>query len=100
MIARHRRKALEALDTDRGMAQLSQCFEIAAGTAAQIENRERRLSYNVAQQGLDILADGVSAGAFPERVGTLAVAIERTGDDRCHRVGPQLDLHGSNRLVF
>ena len=76
------------------MAQLGQGLEIAAGTAAQIEYRERRFALDVAQQGLDILADVVIARAFPECVGALAVAVERTGDDRRHRVGLQLDLHG------
>ena len=93
MIARHRREALDSIDADRRMAQLGKSSQVAAGPAAQVENRERRLALDASQQGVDILADVVIARAFPERVGAFLIVIERTGDDRGHCVGQKLGLH-------
>src|SRR5437868_10374994 len=93
IIARHRREALDSIDADRRMAQLSESSQVAAGPAAQVENREWRLALDASQQGLDILADVVIARAFPERVGAFLIVVERTGDDRGHCVGRKLGLH-------
>src|SRR5258708_6455875 len=75
------------------MTQLGQGSEVAAGSAAEVENRERRLALDGSQQGLDVLADVVIARAFPERVGAFVIVVEGTGDDRGHFVGRKLGLH-------
>src|SRR6266550_5932645 len=93
MIARHRREALDSINADRRMAQLGESSQVAAGPAAQVEDREWRLAFDRSQQGLDVLADIVIARAFPECVGAFLIVVERTGDDRGHCVGRKLGLH-------
>src|ERR1700682_6457110 len=75
------------------MAQLGEGSKVAAGPAAQVENRERRLALDALQQGLAVLADILIARASPERIAAFVIVIERTGDDRSHCVGRKLGLH-------
>src|SRR5256714_808461 len=93
MIARHRREALDSIDADRRMTQLGEGSKVAAGPAAEVENRERRAALDALQQSLDVLADVVIARTFPERIGAFLIVVERTGDDGGHCVGRKLGLH-------
>src|ERR1039457_2451091 len=97
VLARHRSKAPDAFEADRGMAELHQRPEVAARSAAQIENREGRRTLDVVEQGADVLADVMVARSLPERIGTLAIVIERSADNRGHFVGLKLDLHPAMR---
>ena len=46
------------------MAEVGERLQVAPGPAAKIENRERRLAFDVLQQRLDVLADVVIARAL------------------------------------
>ena len=56
-------------------------LEVAPWSAAKIEYRERRLTFDLLQQHLNVLADVVIARAFPEFFGTLIVVLEREAGD-------------------
>jgi hypothetical protein len=51
------------------MAEPGERHEIAARSAAEIEDRKRRITLNVLQQSRDVLADIVIARAAPKIVG-------------------------------
>ena len=78
---RHVYEAFGAVESDRLMPASNERPEIAPGTAAEIEDGERRFSGNVPQQRVDVLADVVVARAVPIRFGALVVVTERQGGD-------------------
>src|ERR1043166_2794364 len=73
MSARHFGKARHPFETDGGVAAPDELLQIAARPAAEIEDRERRLSLDVLQQRGDVLADVVIARALPEVLRAFAV---------------------------
>jgi hypothetical protein len=58
------------------MAQGLEGAQIAAGAAAEIQQGEGRLAVDVPQQGGDVLADVVVAGAFAEGLGAVLVVLQ------------------------
>jgi hypothetical protein len=68
---------LGAFQTDRIMASFDERFEVAAGPAAKVEYRRRRLALDVLQQRFNVLADVVMARALPELFRTLIVVLQR-----------------------
>ena len=59
------------------MTELRERRQIAPGSAAEVEDRERRWSDDVLQQRGDVLADVVVARALPEILRTFAIVLER-----------------------
>ena len=70
-----------AVEPDRDMAALRERLEVAPRAAAEIENRERRRAFDVAQQRRDVLADVVVARAMPEFLRMPVVVRERAAGD-------------------
>ena len=66
-----------ALEADRDMPERRERLQIAPRPAAEIEDRERRLRAYVIEQRGDVLADVVTARAFPECAGALFVVGKR-----------------------
>jgi hypothetical protein len=63
------------------VAELGERLEVAPGTAAQIEDRERWRAANRPQERRDILRDVVVARALPEILGALVVVLQRAPGD-------------------
>jgi hypothetical protein len=63
------------------VAELRERREIAARSAAEIEDREGRLGCDVSQQRGDVLAHVVTARAVAEVFGALVVVRERSRGD-------------------
>ena len=70
-----------AFQTYRDVTEFGKHLEVAPGSAAKIEYRERRLAIDVLQQRCDVLADVVIARAFPELLGTLIIVFQREAGD-------------------
>ena len=64
------------------MAAIDECFEIASGTAANVETGKRRLAFDLPEQRLDILGDVMLARAVPEAFGKAVVVIDGASRDR------------------
>ena len=79
--ARHRGEARGAFQADRDVAELGENLEVAPGSAAEIEDRERRLALDEAQQRGDVLADVVVARALPEFLRAPVVMLQREAGD-------------------
>src|SRR5437899_11822756 len=77
--ARHGSERSGTFEPDGEMAELCERREVAAGTAAEIENAKWGRGVDVRKQRIDILPDVVAARAFTERVGALRVTLERRG---------------------
>jgi len=56
-------------------------LEVASRPAAEIEDRERWIALDGAQQRVDVLADVVIARAFPEILGMPVVMFQREAGD-------------------
>ncbi|MNI75284.1 hypothetical protein D3C73_1314220 [compost metagenome] len=69
------------------MAHSCKRLQVATGTAAKIENVERRLALDMPQQRIDVLADIVIAGAFAETFGHRVVMAQGGGRDLFEVVG-------------
>jgi len=63
------------------MTEFGKHLEVASRPAAQIEYGERRITLDVLQQRLDVLADVVITRAFPEIFGTLVIMFQREVGD-------------------
>ncbi|MNP36005.1 hypothetical protein D3C76_1293620 [compost metagenome] len=75
------------VEADRLVAHTGERLQITTRSAAKIENVERRLALNVPQQGIDVLADVVIAGAFTEVFGHCVVMAQGGGGDLFEVVG-------------
>ena len=84
LVTRHLHKALGAIKPDGDVAKPGKGLEVAPRTATEIENRERRLADQMAQQRCDILADVVIARCAAVIVGVRVVMGQRQG--RCTRL--------------
>src|SRR5207245_10594421 len=76
LLARHRREARRAFQAHRDVAERGQGLEIAPRPAAEIEDRERRLAFDVTQQLGDVLADVGVARSWPELIRALVVVLD------------------------
>src|ERR1700720_2083756 len=81
MGARHCRKMRGAFQTDCDVTLFGKYLEVAPWSAAKIEYRERRLTHDMPQQRLNVLADVVIARAFPELFGMLIIVLQREVGD-------------------
>jgi hypothetical protein len=79
--ARHNGQARGAFQTHGEVTEFGKHLEVASRPAAKIEYCERRITLDVLQQRLDVLADVVIARAFPEFFGTLVVMFQREVGD-------------------
>src|ERR1700730_5470877 len=61
------------------MAESGKRLEVAARSAAEIENRQRWLGFDMVQQCRDVLTHVVSARAVTKILGTLVVVLQRQG---------------------
>ena len=66
-----------AFQTDRDVTELGKHLEVAAGPAAEIQDRKGRLALDPLQERSDVLADVMRARALPELLGALVVMIQR-----------------------
>src|SRR5438132_5457990 len=64
-----------SFQTDRDVTFFGKHFEVAPRSAAKIEYREWRLTLDMQQQRLNVLADVVIARGFPEFIGMLIVVL-------------------------
>src|SRR5690606_18671133 len=78
---RHLDKTRRAIQANGRMAHLSQGQKIPPRTAPEIQDLQRRLALDVAQQRRDVLRDIVIARAFPESLGVALVMAPRAGCD-------------------
>src|SRR5688572_262822 len=79
--ARHYGQARGAFQTYRDVAELGERLEVASRSAAEIEDRERRVALDGSQQRFDVLADVVIARALPEIPGMPVVVLQREAGD-------------------
>jgi hypothetical protein len=63
------------------VTELGERLEVAPRPAAEIEDRERWVALDGAQQRFDVLADVVIARAFPEILGVPVVVFQREAGD-------------------
>src|SRR5712692_5557407 len=83
VFARHGGEARRAFEAYRGVPERRERLEVAPRPAAQVEDAERRLAFDMAQQLGDVLADVVIARAAPEVVRAPLVVLQRElGDAR------------------
>src|SRR6516165_1801973 len=83
MGARHHGEMWGAIQPYRDVTELGKHLEVAAGPAAKIQYRIRRLTLDALQQRSDVLVDVVIARAFPEILGMLVVVTQREISDLC-----------------
>src|ERR1700738_1173449 len=93
MGARHCCKMRRAFQTDRDVTLFGKHLEVAPWSAAKIEYRERRLTLDVLQQRLNVLADAVIARAFPEFFGPLIVVLKCEAGDFLQVLRMQFHIH-------
>src|SRR5918999_3186003 len=79
--ARHYGQARGAFQTYGDVTEFGERLEVASGPAAEIEDRERRVTLHGLQQRFDFLTDVVSARALPEIIGTPVVVVQREAGD-------------------
>src|ERR687895_400642 len=79
--ARHGGQARGTFQTYRDVTELGERLEVASRPAAEIEDRERRVALDGAQQRFDVLADIVIARAFAEILGMPVVVFQREAGD-------------------
>ncbi|MNR36170.1 hypothetical protein D3C85_1540660 [compost metagenome] len=77
------------------MTHARERLQITPGPTAKVKNVERRLALNMPQQGIDVLADIVIAGAFAKTFGHRVVVAQGGGGDLLE-VGGSL-FHGRLR---
>jgi hypothetical protein len=95
--ARHDGQVRGAFQTYRDVTELGERFEVASRPAAEIEDRERRVTLDGSQQRFDVLADVVIARAFPEILRTPVVVFQREVGDFFQVLRSQYDgLFASN----
>ena len=78
------------------MAKVGENFQVAPRSAAEIENRERRVAFDVLQQRGDILAHIMAARALPEIVSTLVVVVQRICRDLFQILGIEFHIKNTN----
>src|SRR5450631_3342666 len=93
MGACHRCKMHGAFQTDGDVTLFRKHLEIAPWSAAKVEYRKWRLSVDILQQRLNVLADVVIARAFPEFFGTLIVVLKRAMGECFQVLGLQFHIH-------
>jgi hypothetical protein len=71
------------------VAEGAEGAQVATRAAAEIEDPVGRLGLNMAEQGGDVLADIVVAGALTEALGTLLVMLQGEGADPGEFVGAE-----------
>jgi len=98
VFARHRGKSRAAFQTDRRMTEAGKGPKIASRSAAQIEDRRRRISLDVLQQGGNVLADIVALSAFPEFLGSIVIMLQRAGGDAILRVRTRFHRRAGYRV--
>ena len=74
---------------DRAMSEGLESYQVASGTAAEIQQIERRRHADVRQQGADVLAHVVVARVFPVRLGLPVVVRQRACGDSMQFFGGQ-----------
>lgn len=77
--ARHGGEAWGAFQTYRDMAEFGEDHQVAPGPAAKIEEPEGPFALDILQHCRDVLADVVTARAFPEIFGASVVILQREG---------------------
>lgn len=75
----HVDKGLGAIQADGKMAKAGKGLQVAAGSAAEVENCEGRPAMDVAKQRVDVLAHVVVACPFAKLLGALMIVGERAG---------------------
>jgi hypothetical protein len=86
---RHLCELRGAIQADGDMTELPEGPQVAAGSAAEIQDLERRRCLDVLQQRRDVLTDVVAARAGPEILGLRVVVRERPGLDAFEVLGRQ-----------
>ncbi|MNF79036.1 hypothetical protein D3C84_612390 [compost metagenome] len=94
VLAGHLRELLRTIEADSGMTHARERLQITPRPTAKIKNVERRLTLNMPQQGIDVLADIVIAGALAKPFGHRVVMAQGGGGDLLE-VGGSL-FHGSH----
>ena len=74
-LARHRDEALRAVDADRTVPQCLQCLQIAAGTAAEVEQHEWWRAADVLEKRRDVLTDVMILRPDAKRTGVAVVVL-------------------------
>jgi hypothetical protein len=91
-VTRHCNEALGAIEADRAMAQCGEGLEISPRPAVEIQNRKRRLDFDMVQQRRDVLRDVVVARAVAEifrvRVVLLVAGFSRQANLSASRYRP------------
>ena len=77
--AGHGRKPYRTFKAGGMVPELCKSHQVAARTTANIEQLEGCRPFNVLQQGIDVLADVVVAGTFPETLCIRVVVRECLG---------------------
>jgi hypothetical protein len=89
----HRCKMHRAFQTDGDVTLFRKHFEVAPWSAAKVKYRKWRLSVDILQQRLNVLADVVIARAFPEFFGTLIVVLKRAMGECFQVLWIQFHIH-------
>lgn len=79
VLARKRYKALRSLQANGFMTEVAEDFQVAAGTAAEIQDAKRRLAFELSEQSVAVLTDVMVACAFPETLRMAIVVRESPG---------------------
>jgi flagellar hook-basal body complex protein FliE len=66
-----------AIQPDGKVAKSSEYLKVTARSATKIENRERRLAFDMTQERSDVLTDVVIAGAIAKVLGVLVIMLQR-----------------------
>ena len=81
VFTRHLGEAFGAVQADGHMTQAGEGLQVAPRPAAKIQNRERCRARDMAQQGIDVLAYIVVAGAFTEAFCALLIVAQSGGSN-------------------
>ena len=87
--ARQRGQFGRAVQADGAVTERLERHQVAPRAAAEVEQVERRRAVDVAQQGGDVLADGVITCAGPAAGGVLVVMRQREVGDLLQITGTQ-----------
>ena len=81
--ARHGHEFRGAFEADGNVSEPGKCPQVAARTAAEIQNPIRRLGFDMTQQRADVLAHIMIAGTVAKIAGVLVVVLQRQIDNLC-----------------
>ncbi|MCY1444148.1 hypothetical protein D9M71_606010 [compost metagenome] len=87
--AGHGDEVLGAVQANGLVAQAGERPQVAPRATAEVEDAEGSIATDVPQQGLDVLADVVVAGAFAEAFGSAVVVVQGGGSDAGEVFGAQ-----------